>query len=298
MELRISGRESYERGLVLKQAQMYNRALDDFRDAGRDPEFAGKAYMQSALCFISMTRYEDALVSFRRALTAQALSANETVHVLYLLGKTLESLGRYAEALEAYNRVRQEEPHFRDVTSRIKRLCAKGCGPVSVWARQFHAEDLLTMWGHFRRRLPTIFLLGYRSLGQSAERKPSVGGRRASPVVSSNRTQVGSRSPMVKRQYVRLPIRGRSQFASRSQTVAGEGELKDLSPGGCRVTSSIVVPVGAELVCWIFPQNQGHPFSIEGATVRWRRAQEFGLAFTNVQPGAQREIARLCADAA
>ena len=75
--------------------------------------------------------------------------------------------------------------------------------------------------------------------------------------------------------------------------VAGEGELRDLSPGGCRVTSPVAVPVGAELECSIFPQDEGNPFTIEGATVRWSRPQEFGLAFTKVRPGVQQQIAQL-----
>jgi hypothetical protein len=76
--------------------------------------------------------------------------------------------------------------------------------------------------------------------------------------------------------------------------VTGDGELRDLSPGGCRVTSLVAVPVGAELECCIFSQDAGNPFTIEGATVRWSRPQEFGLAFTKVRPGVQRQITQLC----
>jgi len=52
--------------------------------------------------------------------------------------------------------------------------------------------------------------------------------------------------------------------------------------------------VGAELECCIVPQDAVNPFTVEGATVRWSRAQEFGLAFTKVRPGVQRQIAQLC----
>lgn len=76
--------------------------------------------------------------------------------------------------------------------------------------------------------------------------------------------------------------------------VGGEGELRDLSPWGCRVTSAVAVPIGADLKCSIFPQGAGTPFVIDGATVRWISREEFGLAFTNVHPGVQRQIAQLC----
>ncbi len=58
--------------------------------------------------------------------------------------------------------------------------------------------------------------------------------------------------------------------------------------------SLVVVPVGAEFECCIFSQDAGNPFTIEGATVRWSRPQEFGLAFTKVRPGVQRQITLLC----
>jgi hypothetical protein len=79
---------------------------------------------------------------------------------------------------------------------------------------------------------------------------------------------------MEKRQHVRVSVQCRSHFSSKSQMVAGEGELRDLSPAGCRVTSQTAVPLGVEWEC------EGNPFIIEDATVRWTRPQEFGLAFT------------------
>ena len=60
------------------------------------------------------------------------------------------------------------------------------------------------------------------------------------------------------------------------------------------MTSPVAVPIGAEVECCIFPQDEGNPFTIEGATVRWSRAQEFGLAFTKVHPGVQQQIVQLC----
>jgi c-di-GMP-binding flagellar brake protein YcgR len=76
--------------------------------------------------------------------------------------------------------------------------------------------------------------------------------------------------------------------------VAGDGELKDLSPGGCRVTSSVVVQVGAEVEFCIFPADEDNPFIIDAATVRWTRDQEFGLAFTQMRPSVQQQLVRLC----
>ena len=99
---------------------------------------------------------------------------------------------------------------------------------------------------------------------------------------------------MDKRQHVRVSVRFRSHFSSKSRMVAGDGELRDLSPAGCRVTSPVAVPLGAEMECCIFPGDEGNPFIIEGATVRWTRPPEFGLAFTKIRPAVQRQLAQLC----
>jgi hypothetical protein len=75
--------------------------------------------------------------------------------------------------------------------------------------------------------------------------------------------------------------------------VAGDGELQDLSPGGCRVMSPIAVPLGVELELCIFPGDEGNPFIIDGASVRWTRSEEFGLAFTGIRPAVERQLTQL-----
>lgn len=101
-------------------------------------------------------------------------------------------------------------------------------------------------------------------------------------------------SKIEKRQHVRVLAQFRNHFSSKNRMVAGDGELKDLSPGGCGVTSPVAVPLGAELEFCIFPGKEGNPFIIEVATVRWTRHQEFGLAFTQIRPAVQRQLVELC----
>jgi hypothetical protein len=309
MAPRMSAGERYERGRVLKHANMYDQAIDDFQHAAQGPEYAGQAQAQLALCFRAMGRHEEAVAAFRHALELSTLSSKENLQTLYLLGHSLESLGRTAEALEAYGWVRQEDGGFRDVAARIKHLCAGGRGPIrqSLLARQFRVGDLFTIYGHLKQRSLSLLEQTRHAFTQPPDnvrpvrRTPheATAVRRTNPVESrppiDSPPMMARQSSMVMRQHVRVAIQGRSQFSSKSQKMAGEGQLRDLSPGGCRVTSSMLVPVGAELVCWIFPQNDVHPVAIEGATVRWSHAQEFGLAFTHVQPAAQRQLVQLCA---
>jgi len=133
---------------------MYDQALAELREASHDPNFAGQAHTQLALCFRAMGRHNDAVAELRQALNSPSLSSKEYLHVLYLLGENLESLGRYAEALETYGWVRQEDAEFLDVQSRIKHLCALGCGTrQSVFARPLRAGDLLHLWQSLLGRL-------------------------------------------------------------------------------------------------------------------------------------------------
>ena len=142
MDTRVSAREWYERGRTLRQNKMYRQALTDLQEALEDPNYRGQAYTQTALCLRALGRHEEAVTALRQALNASSLSTNESMHVLYLLGQSLESLGRCAEAIEAYNWVRQEDARFLDVDSRIKHLCgARG----SVWHRPLKSVDLLSL---------------------------------------------------------------------------------------------------------------------------------------------------------
>ena len=307
MDTRIPARDLYERGRMLRLAKMYDRALADFQSVLQDPYYVGKAHTQIALCFRALGRHAEAAAALRRALDSSMLSENEHLHVLYLLGQTLESLGRHAEALETYGWVRQEAGDFMDVDERIKQLCAVATGTsASLLGRKFKSADLLRMCRTLQRRSLSFFRWTSENSTASADKThagqkpapPVSPSRRATPLVTTGSPAAIRRNPLVQRRHTRVGMRCRSQFASSSQTLAGEGELRDLSPGGCRLKSSIKVPVGAKLVCWIFPQNGVEPLTIEGATVRWSHAQEFGLAFTQLPPKVERQIARLCANPA
>ena len=306
-----SAAKHYERGRVLKHAQMFDLAREEFQHVASDPQYAGNAHVQIALCLLATGRYDEAVVAYRQALEVGTFSSKEKAHILYLLGKTLESLGRYAEALEAYGWTRNEDPGFQDVAQRIKHLLAGGRGLLPRRRPAFPSVvgDMLRLGEQLTPQVLSLLGQAWTSFGQYAERlvthrgdqkqSPSFrdighpsGEReltptRCSPPASRNRKRDT-------RRHVRVAVRLQSHFSSKSRKVAGEGELQDLSPGGCRVTSLVAVPVGAELECCIFSQDAGNPFTIEGATVRWSRPQEFGLAFTKVRPGVQRQITQLC----
>ena len=76
MDTRMSARDLYERGRMLRQAKMYDRALTDFGSALHDPYYAGKAHTQVALCYRALGRHHEAAAALRQALDSSTLSPN------------------------------------------------------------------------------------------------------------------------------------------------------------------------------------------------------------------------------
>jgi len=143
-----NGQEAYERGTTLKNVGLFRQAAEHFEKAAQDPAYALKGFAQMGFSLKQSGKLQEAAVAFRRALQVPSISSKEQVQILYLLGRTLESLDRIPEALEAYRWLRREAPQYRDVAMRIESLSTRrmhsdnrnGVGD-SPWAIQ-----ALQMW--------------------------------------------------------------------------------------------------------------------------------------------------------
>ena len=94
MEQPKSALDHYERGRALKHTHMFDQAREEFQHVANDPQYAGNAHVQIALCLRATGRYDEAVEAFRQALEVGTFSSKEKAHILYFLGQTLESLGR------------------------------------------------------------------------------------------------------------------------------------------------------------------------------------------------------------
>ena len=121
----IDAPERYERGLALRKAGLFTSAIEEFHEAAEDRRYALKAHAQIGLCWKSCSDHEKAVVAFRKALASPHTSIRETIQILYVLGRTLETVGRIEEALEAYRWIRRENPSYRDVEQRILQLSTR-----------------------------------------------------------------------------------------------------------------------------------------------------------------------------
>lgn len=118
----INADECYERGLALRKVGLFKPSIEQFEKAAASPVYALKAYAHMGLSYKSCNQYTAAVEAFRKALSSPGASTKDIVQILYVLGRTLESLGRIAEALEAYRWLRREDSLFRDVGERIDSL--------------------------------------------------------------------------------------------------------------------------------------------------------------------------------
>ena len=127
----VDGHEAYEQGSALKNVGLFRQAAEHFEKAAQDPACALKGLAQMGLCLKQSGKQEEAVTAFRRALQISTASVKEQVQILYLLGRTLESLGRIPDALESYRWLRREAPQYRDVTMRIESLSTRRIHPAN-----------------------------------------------------------------------------------------------------------------------------------------------------------------------
>jgi len=299
----MSGLGFYERGLLLKKVQIFDMALTEFQQATTDPEQAGKAFAQVGLCFKALGREDDAVRAFRQALETGSFSTLERVHIQYLLAQTLESLDQEFEALVVYRRIRREHPNFQDVDVRIQDLSSGRLRSRRRLWTSHQREDVFKLWEHLKPQVASLLSQTWQRLARYGDMLETP--RPVMHMSSSARERdhlktpakhCSSSSPIdrsERRRQGRIAVQMLSQFSSKTPIVAGEGEIRDLSASGCRITSPVRVPLGTAVECWIYPQN-GHPFAVEEATVRWNGHREFGLVFTKVRPSVQRQIADMC----
>ncbi len=112
----------YDLGVAFKEMGLLDEAIGEFQKALRAPE--GKLRTSEALgvCFLEKGAHGVAESILRRALELPAGGDQERLGILYWLGRTLEQLGKVADAREYYGRVFAVDIRFLDVGERVKAL--------------------------------------------------------------------------------------------------------------------------------------------------------------------------------
>lgn len=77
--------------------------------------------------------------------------------------------------------------------------------------------------------------------------------------------------------------------------VEGTGTILDLSVGGCRVESPIVVESNLLLELRIYIPDLDWPLIVDGAVVQWVKEQTFCLRFLRLRPAENNRLAHVIA---
>ena len=112
----------YEQGLALKQAGSYKQAIAAFERAATDALQQVRAMSQVALCLSAVGRHEDAAKELVALLKSRQGTDLERLNMRYFLARTLETLHRTQKACELYMVIYKQNPEFRDVGIRLRRL--------------------------------------------------------------------------------------------------------------------------------------------------------------------------------
>lgn len=114
----------YDLGIAFKEMGLLDEAVAQFQKALRSPEGRLKTSEQLGAAFFEKGQFAIAEAVLRRALDGKPASDDETIGLLYWLGRALEAQDRGREALPLYERALAVDIRFLDLGERIKRLSA------------------------------------------------------------------------------------------------------------------------------------------------------------------------------
>ena len=117
-----SPEQDYRRAMLLKEEGRLKEAVELFHLAAKDKSMWLKTYSQVGLCYVKMKEHHAAIQAFRTALDDPTALQQDILDVLYVLGRSLESVGKAGQALDVYHRITHSTPTFRDVANRVREL--------------------------------------------------------------------------------------------------------------------------------------------------------------------------------
>lgn len=98
---------------------------------------------------------------------------------------------------------------------------------------------------------------------------------------------------MERRKYPRVGVKFRVALAFAGGRTEGQGEMLNLSEGGCAVKGDKRVPEKALLNLSIYPPGRQTPIVIQHAAVRWVRGCDFGIEFVSLSAEQRAEVQAL-----
>lgn len=114
----------YELALVYWEIRDYDRALEQFQQARRNPQRKLSSLVYLGRCLAAKEQYDMALDQYDAALAEMPVMDKAKMHALYYKGEALTSLGRADEAFECFKQIYSADVGFLDVNKKVEEYYA------------------------------------------------------------------------------------------------------------------------------------------------------------------------------
>jgi tetratricopeptide (TPR) repeat protein len=124
VEAQISGdaQGHYDLGMTYREMGLLEQAVEAFRTASADPEFAQRAAEMIGRCMLDQGQFDDAAQEFSTALESPGRNPAVEPDLRYQLGLAHEAAGRVHEALAEFEKVYAAQANYPDVALKIRVL--------------------------------------------------------------------------------------------------------------------------------------------------------------------------------
>lgn len=114
----------YELALICWEIKEYDRALEQFQQARRNPQRKLSSIVYLGRCLSAKGQYDMALDQFDSALAEMLVMDKGKMQALYYKGEALTSLGKADDAFECYKQIYSTDVGFLDVSKKVEEYYA------------------------------------------------------------------------------------------------------------------------------------------------------------------------------
>jgi tetratricopeptide (TPR) repeat protein len=118
-----AGRQ-YEMGLVYLEMGLFDQACESLEKATADPDFTVRAFEMWGIGLTRAGRLDDAVAVLTQGLEKVGEGTQESLGLLYNIGRAHEQAGRQDEAVACYEKIQGQDRSFLDVGKRMSSLLA------------------------------------------------------------------------------------------------------------------------------------------------------------------------------
>lgn len=112
----------YSLGVAYKEMGLIDEAISAFELASNNPDSKVDAISMIGICLAIKKDYERAIKLYQQILPTMSYQNPKALGITYQMGEAFLELGRHTDAYKAFAKIKDVDPSFRDVKTRVKEL--------------------------------------------------------------------------------------------------------------------------------------------------------------------------------